>query len=103
MLIDIKDLSPLPIQNIARLCKDDRGWSRMLIIRITFHLFSSSVGGGLLFCSKALKKHLFFLEMATEFLNAVRVCPWVFYTTGSVRPFPWFFRVTSTYVRHTDH
>ena len=30
-------------------------------------------------------------------------CPSVFfYTTGSVRPFPCFFWVASTYVRHTD-
>ena len=32
-----------------------------------------------------------YLEMATEFLNAVRVRPCFFYTVGSVRPFPWFF------------
>ena len=31
------------------------------------------------------------LEMAMEFLNAVRVRPWFFYTSGSVRPFPCFF------------
>ena len=44
------------------------------------------------------------LEMATEFLNAVRVRPCFFYTTGSVRPSVsvFFFGVASTYVRHTD-
>ena len=31
------------------------------------------------------------VEMATEFLNTVRVRPCFFYTTGSVRPFPCFF------------
>ena len=30
--------------------------------------------------------------MATEFLNLVSVCPCFFYTTGSVRPFPYFLK-----------
>ena len=42
------------------------------------------------------------LEMATEILNLVRVRPYFFYTTGSVRPFPYFFQVASMYVRYTD-
>ena len=32
-----------------------------------------------------------YVEMATEFLNAVHVRLWFFYTTGSVRPSPLFF------------
>ena len=43
------------------------------------------------------------LEMATEFLNAVRVRPW-FFKCCRVRPSVsvFFFWVASTYVRHTD-
>ena len=38
----------------------------------------------------SLSLHYFPVEMDTEFLNAVRVRPCSFYTTGSVRPFPCF-------------
>ena len=48
---------------------------------------------------------LILVEMATEFLNAVRVRPCFFYTTGSVRPFPWFFlgwRVRMSVIRTAE-
>ena len=47
----------VPTQDIARMCKDGRGWSRIKIIRIPFYLFSISVGEAPFGASPSLACH----------------------------------------------